>query len=77
MLWVRQQFIDPIRRLTGDVFYRSVIPVRLAQVTKPLASVSSICNRGNRVIFDSGGSYIQNKTSQKTRSTLRDCTTGP
>ena len=40
----------------------------LFQVTharKPLASVSKIVRRGNRVIFDSNGSYIENVSSGK------------
>ena len=32
-----------------------------ARVNKALGSVSQICKNGNRVIFDTGGSYIQNK----------------
>lgn len=34
---------------------------RVAQVTKPLASVSKICSKGNKVIFDGHASYILNK----------------
>ena len=36
---------------------------RVAQVTKPLASVSRICAKGNKVVFDEESSYILNKKS--------------
>ena len=38
---------------------------RLADVTKTLASVSRMCQKNNRVVFDSSGSYIENKASGK------------
>lgn len=38
---------------------------RLADVTKTLASVSRMCKKGNRVIFDDDGSFIENKESGK------------
>ncbi len=34
---------------------------RIADVTKPLASVARMCDRGNRVVFDSDGSYVEHK----------------
>ena len=38
---------------------------RLANVTKPLGAISSVCDRGNRVVFDSEGSYVELKSSGK------------
>lgn len=41
---------------------------RMAEVNKPLASVRRICDSGNRVVFDSGSSYIEHKaTGQRTK----------
>lgn len=34
---------------------------QVADVTKPLASVARICQAGHRVVFDSDGSYIEDK----------------
>ena len=34
-----------------------------AKTTKALGSVSNICAKGNRVIFDDEGSYIENKVT--------------
>ncbi len=36
---------------------------RVADVTKPLASVKRICDQGNRVVFDGPNSHIEHKTS--------------
>ena len=36
---------------------------RVAEVTKPLMSVKSIVDRGNKVVFEREGSYIQNEKS--------------
>ena len=33
---------------------------QIADVSKPLVSVSAICERGNRVTFGRGGGFIQN-----------------
>ncbi len=33
---------------------------QVADVTRPLCSVTKICDRGNRVIFDNKGGYIEN-----------------
>ena len=41
------------------------IQFRLANVTKPLGAVSSVCDKGNRVVFDSEGSYVELKSSGK------------
>ena len=38
---------------------------RLANVTKPLGAISSVCDRGNRVVFDSEGSYVDLQSSGK------------
>ena len=37
--------------------------VHVTEVNKALLSVSKIVNAGNRVVFDSDGSYIEHKTS--------------
>ena len=37
-----------------------VFNMQVAKVDKPLLSVSSITKRGNRVVFDPQGSYIEN-----------------
>ena len=39
---------------------------------KPLASVSKIVDKGNRVVFDSEGSYIQNKQTGETMKLERE-----
>lgn len=40
----------------------------IAEVMKPLVSVSQICARGNRVVFDGANSFIEHKaTGAKTR----------
>ena len=36
---------------------------QVAEVTKPLGSVRAFVKAGNKVVFDNGGSYIQNKTT--------------
>eukprot|EP00973_Karenia_brevis_P052565 7302161-Karenia_brevis.AAC.1 len=36
---------------------------QVADVTKPLASVTRICQAGHRVVFDSNGSFIEDKQS--------------
>ena len=33
---------------------------RVCEVTKPLASVSRICKKGHRVVFEDGNKYIEN-----------------
>ena len=38
----------------------STVLFRLAEVSRPLMSVSAICDHGNRVIFGRGGGVIQN-----------------
>ena len=35
--------------------------MQVAAVTKPLGSVRAFVKAGNKVVFDSGGSYIENK----------------
>ena len=34
---------------------------QVAKVTKPLCSVSKICEKGHTVVFDESGSYIKHK----------------
>ena len=38
---------------------------QIADVSKPLVSVASICERGNRVIFGKAGGVVQNLTTGK------------
>ena len=40
---------------------RKSMSFQVTDCKKPLASVSKIVDKGNRVVFDSEGSYIQNK----------------
>ena len=37
--------------------------MQVAEVTKPLGSVRAMLKAGNRVVFDEGGSFIQNKAT--------------
>ena len=37
--------------------------MQVCDVTKPLGSVRAMLQAGNRVIFDEGGSFIENKAS--------------
>lgn len=39
--------------------------VQIADVKKTLASVARMCEAGNRVVFDSQGSYVEHKASGK------------
>ena len=48
--------------VTDDGVSTSVL-FQLAEVTRPLMSVSAICDKGNRVIFGRGGGVIQNLTT--------------
>ena len=41
------------------------IDVNIAEVKKTLGSVRRICERGNRVVFDDEGSYIEHKETGK------------
>ena len=47
-----------IKPKTGDV---RQMTFQVAKVTKPLCSVSKICEKGHTVVFDDGGSYIKHK----------------
>jgi hypothetical protein len=41
---------------------------QVAEVTRPLCSVTKICDRGNRVVFEAEGGYIENyATGVKTK----------
>ena len=42
---------------------RGSVRSRLANVTEPLRPVSSVCDRGNRSVFDSEESYVDPKSS--------------
>lgn len=43
----------------------SAMTFQVADINKPLASVSKICKKGHRVIFDDDGSFIEHKVSGK------------
>ena len=47
-----------IKTKTGDV---RQMTFQVAKVTKPLCSVSKICEKGHTVVFDESGSYIKHK----------------
>ena len=49
-----------LRVITQEGLERSML-FQVAQVTKPLGSVSKICKKGHRVVFNDDGSYIENK----------------
>ena len=49
-----------LRVVTQEGLERSML-FQVAPVTKPLGSVSKICKKGHRVVFDDDGSYIENK----------------
>ena len=51
-----------IRACTADGNETEVL-FQIADVKKPLVSVSTICERGNRVIFGKGGGVIYNMAS--------------
>jgi len=42
---------------------RKSMNFQVTDCKKPLASVSKIVDKGNRVVFDSEGSYIENKAT--------------
>ena len=49
----------------------SAMTFQVADINKPLASVSKICKKGHRVVFDDDGSYIEHKSTQK-RTMIRE-----
>ena len=48
--------------MTDDYLSRQML-FQICDVTKPLASVSKICHKGHRVVFEDGCSYIMNLQS--------------
>ncbi len=42
---------------------KRIMTFRVAKVTKPLCAVSQVCSKGNKVVFDSDGSYIEHKAT--------------
>ena len=36
---------------------------QVAEVTRPLCSVSKMCDKGNRVVFEMEGGYVENSTT--------------
>ena len=54
-----------IHACTEEGYFMDVM-FQIADVTKPLVSVSALCERGNRVIFGRSGGVVQNlKTGQE------------
>ena len=51
-----------IQTKAGDV---RQMTFQIAKVTKPLCSVSKICEKGHAVVFDESGSYIKHKRTGK------------
>ena len=52
---------------------RSLATFQVADVSRPLMSVSKVCEMGNRVIFGAGGGYIMNiETGACTQFTKKD-----
>ena len=49
--------------IVTDAGMEAKVLFQLADITRPLMSVSSICDRGNRVLFGRGGGVIQNLTT--------------
>ena len=47
-----------IKTKTGDV---RQMTFQVAKVTKPLCSVSNICEKGHTVVLDESGSYVKHK----------------
>ena len=46
---------------------------QVAEVTKPLCSVSKMCDKGNRVVFELGGGYVKHiKSGTRTRFTRQN-----
>ena len=54
-----------IRGLTNESFLVNST-FQLAEVTRPLCSVSQICDRGNEVHFDQHGGYIISESGRRT-----------
>ena len=57
--------------LTDD-WEKAKVTVQVAEVTKVLGSVSKICEAGNRVVFDEGGSYIESKSTGRRTKLEKD-----
>ena len=52
---------------------RTVATFQIAEVSRPLMSVSKVCEMGNRVIFGAGGGYIMNiETGATTKFETKD-----
>ena len=47
-------------RACTDAWEETEVLFQIADVSKPLVSVSAICERGNRVIFGQNGGLVQN-----------------
>ena len=50
-----------------DAWINFKLKAAVADVKRPLVSVSKMCEAGNRVVFDPAGSYVENiKTGKRT-----------
>ena len=38
---------------------------QIADVTRPLCSIAKVCDKGNRVVFDSSGGYVEDSWGHK------------
>jgi hypothetical protein len=60
----------PISMSNGS---RTMATFQVADVSRPLMSVSKVCEMGNRVVFGAGGGYIMNiQTGATTRFETKD-----
>ena len=68
IMYIMQKFLKGIQDTIGEKCFQAVtnegsirtFNMQVAKVDKPLLSVSGITRRGNRVVFDPHGSYIEN-----------------
>ena len=62
------------RRITGFTQEGEQVEAvyQVAEVSKALGSVSKTCDRGNRVVFEASGGYIENLTTGKRTTFNRD-----
>ena len=56
------EIILPLKTKGGG---RNKMRMQVVEVSRPLASVKRICEAGNTVVFDEGGSYMYNKITHE------------
>ena len=61
-----------VRAVTQDG-HEIAFKAQVTDVHRPLMSVSRICDKGNRVVFDSHGGYIESLTTGEKIQVHRDC----